>query len=229
MLASIAKGRSRIKNFSQCMDCLSTIDCLRELGADIEIDNTDLYINGYGLSLKKPYGTLYAGNSGTTIRLISGILSGQNFDSTITGDKSTKKRPMDRIITPLTNMGAKIKSLNNSIFAPIYIRSSELKGICLDLCPASAQVKSAVLLAGLYAKGKTQIIEHQKTRNHTELMLKSFNGNIIVENNIITIEPGDLLATNIIVPYDISSAAFLIVACLILKDSSLTIKNVGVN
>lgn len=231
MLASIAKGTSHIKGFLNGADCLSTIKCFNKLGINIENHNNELKVYGKGLhGLKKSEQILDCGNSGTTTRLISGILSGQNFDSIVSGDKSIQKRPMDRIIKPLKMMNANINGINNTAFAPLYIKASRLNSIDYISPLSSAQVKSCILLASLYANGITKITEPVLSRNHTELMLKSFGCNIITNDTTSILNPSnDLYATSIDIPGDISSAAFFIAGACICKDSDLIIKNVGIN
>ncbi len=226
---SISNGVTKIQNFLLGEDCLNTIKCFKEMGVDIQITNEEIVINGVGLyGLKKPSNTLYVGNSGTTIRLISGLLSGQNFNSVITGDSSIVKRPMKRIIDPLTKMNANIYGKNN--LAPLTIKKSNLKSITYTLPVASAQVKSSIIFASLYANGITKIIEPIKCRNHTEIMLKQFGGNIQLNNNEILIHSNPKLkGQNIFVPNDISSASFFIVLALICKNSKIVIEDVGIN
>ncbi len=226
---AISEGITTIENFLLGEDCLNTIECFKKMGVDIEIKNNKIIIKGVGLhGLKKPNETLYVGNSGTTIRLISGLLAGQNFHSSITGDNSIIKRPMDRIIIPLSKMNAKIHGENN--LAPLFIEKSELQGIDYILPISSAQVKSSIIFASLYSKEATKIIEPIKCRNHTEIMLKYFGGNIETNDNEIIVHPQPKLkAKDIVVPNDISSASFFIVLGLISKNSSITIKNVGIN
>ena len=235
MFGSIAKGKTEIKNFLQGADCLSTIHVFRQMG--IEITNQKekgiVTVKGNGLrGLVKPTNMLDVGNSGTTMRLISGILSGQAFDSSLTGDSSIVKRPMGRIITPLSLMGANIKSIHDNGCAPLQINSNPngLTGITYTLPVASAQIKSSVLLAGLYANGETTVIEPSPSRDHTEIMLGMLGANIESQMNRITIKPNPTLTgERIIVPGDISSAAYFIVAALIVPNSEVLIKNVGIN
>lgn len=231
MFSALAEGTAEIDGFLTGEDCLSTIDCFRNLGINIEQNGTTVTVYGKGLNgLSKPSGVLYAGNSGTTVRLMSGILSGQPFSCEITGDSSIQKRPMDRVITPLRQMGAKIFGANSKSFAPLTINPSKLKGITYELPVASAQVKSAILLASLFAESETTIIEPEKTRDHTEIMLNHLGANIETNGNTIISRPvKQLFAKNIKIPGDISSAAFLIVAALILPDSHIIIENIGVN
>lgn len=227
MFSSVARGECIIKNFSSGADCHSTLNIFKQLGTDIEfIDDKTLTIKSDGY-LRKSFTPLDAGNSGTTTRLISGILAGQNFDSTIIGDESLSKRPMTRIIEPLTLMGANIESIDGH--APLTIHGGKLRGINYTSKLASAQVKSCILLAGLYAEGKTTVAEPLISRNHTELMLSYLGADISIENKSVTIYPSDLTAKNITVVGDISSAAFFITAGLIVPNSDFIIRNVGLN
>lgn len=231
MFGSIAKGTTEIQNFLQGADCLSTISCFRSMGVDIENNGDRVIVHGNGLrGLKEPQSVLDCGNSGTTTRLISGILSAQDFCVTLTGDASIQKRPMKRIITPLSMMGANIQSLNNNGCAPLKITGSPLHGIHYQSPVASAQVKSAVLLAGLYADGETRVTEPNISRNHTELMLSCFGANVHTEDTTAVIQPAkELFGQKIIVPGDISSAAFFIAAGLMIPNSEILIRNVGIN
>ena len=231
MFGSIAKGTTIVRDFLMGADCLSTIDCFRKMGINIEIQNKDVIVCGKGLhGLKKPQTVLDAGNSGTTTRLICGILSAQDFTTTITGDNSIQKRPMNRIITPLSLMGADIRSKNNNGCAPLIINKSNLHGIHYNSPVASAQVKSAILLAGLYADGETSVTEPYLSRNHTEIMLEGFGATITSNNTTATVKPADeLYACDITVPGDISSAAYFIAGALIVPGSNLVIKNVSLN
>lgn len=229
MLGSISKGTTSIKGFLNGADCLSTIKCFKDLGVSIDIDNEVITVKGNGIhGLKPPGKTLDVGNSGTTIRLLSGILSGQSFNTNITGDASIEKRPMNRIINPLSKMGATISSNNG--MAPLNITGSKLHGINYKSPIASAQVKSCIMLANLYTNEITTIDEPYTSRNHSEIMLNHFGGNIQVERTVITCNPVDeLYANNVTVPSDISSAAFFIVATLITPNSELLLTNVGIN
>lgn len=229
MFGAISKGITNIKGFLTGADCISTISIFKKMGIDIEMKNTCVKVNGKGLyGLSVPKEILDCGNSGTTTRLVSGILSAQNFTSVLTGDKSIQKRPMNRIIAPLTLMGADIKSNNG--FAPLTITGSSLHGIEYNSPVASAQVKSAILLAGLYADSPTTVIEPAKSRDHTELMLKKFGANLNTTKKSATINPcKELFATDIDVPSDISSAAFFMAAAALVPDSELILENVGIN
>ena len=229
MFGAISNGITNIKGFLTGADCISTISIFKKMGIDIEIQNTAVTVKGKGLyGLSKPGEILDCGNSGTTTRLVSGILSAQNFTSVLTGDKSIQKRPMNRITAPLTLMGADIKSNNG--FAPLTITGSSLHGIEYNSPVASAQVKSAILLAGLYADSPTTVIEPAKSRDHTELMLKKFGANLNTTKTSATINPcKELFATDIDVPSDISSAAFFMAAAVLVPGSELILENVGIN
>ena len=231
MLGSIAKGDTRISGFLTGEDCLSTIDCFKKLGIDIEVNGTDVTVHGKGLKgLSAPAETLDVGNSGTTLRLMSGILSAQPFTTRLTGDSSIQKRPMGRVASPLGLMGAKITSENEKMTAPLTIEGQKLHGIDYTLPVASAQVKSALILAGLYVDGETRITEPEATRDHTEIMLNYLGADIRKEGDTIVVRPAaELKGKDITVPGDISSAAYFIAAALISKDSEVLIKNVGVN
>lgn len=231
MLGAISDGTTEVKNFLQGADCLSTIDCFRKMGVSIENLSDTVIIHGNGLhGLKAPDSILDAGNSGTTTRLISGILSAQNFSCRLDGDDSLRTRPMKRIITPLTQMGADIDSINGNGCVPLKINGSKLHGIHYDSPVASAQVKSAILLAGLYAEGETSVTEPYLSRNHSELMLKYFGADVTSVGTTATVSPATkLTGGSIDVPGDISSAAYFIAAGLIVPDSEILIKNVGIN
>lgn len=231
MFGSIAEGTTTIKNFLMGADCLATIGCFRAMGIDIEVTDEMVTVHGKGLhGLQKPDHTLDVGNSGTTTRLISGILSGQDFDVTLSGDASLNSRPMKRIMTPLGAMGADITSINDNGCAPLLIKGSKIKASHYDSPVASAQVKSAVLLAGLYGDGPTSVTEPAVSRNHTELMLQSFGVDVRCEGKTATVYPPEkMVGQDIIVPGDISSAAYFIVAGLITPDSCITMKHVGIN
>lgn len=230
MLASIASGSSKIKGFLYGADCISTMNCFKKMGIDIDLSNEFIVVHGKGMrGLKESADILDCGNSGTTTRLISGILAAQSFNSVLSGDASIQKRPMDRIITPLKAMGADIRGTNTS-YVPLYINGRALKGINYISNVASAQVKSCVLLAALYADSPSKYTEPKLSRNHTELMLKQFGAEIKSEDNTIDIKPTEnLYACDIQIPGDISSAAFFIAAASICEGSELLIKNVGIN
>ncbi len=227
MLGSLANGVTEISGFLKGADCLSTIDCFRKMGIDIDINGENVTVHGNGLrGLKKPDEMLYTGNSGTTTRLLCGILAGQNFDTSITGDASIQKRPMGRVVQPLSMMGAKIENE----YCPLYITGTKLHGIDYKMSVASAQVKTAIILAGLYADGETVIHEIEKSRDHTELMLSAMGADLTVDNLDITVKPtNDLTAVNVDVPGDISSAAFFLVLGAIMPNSQITVTNVGIN
>ena len=231
MLGALANGTTSITNFLKGADCLSTISCFQKMGIEIEETKSEILVHGKGLhGLSAPTEILDAGNSGTTTRLISGILAGQNFSCDLTGDASIQKRPMKRIMTPLSMMGADITSVHNNGCAPLHIKGAPLKGISYQSPVASAQVKSCVLFAGLYADGKTSVTEPFLSRNHSELMLSSFGASIETCGTTATIEPEPVLtAQKVEVPGDISSAAFFIAAGLLIPGSELLIKNVGIN
>jgi 3-phosphoshikimate 1-carboxyvinyltransferase len=231
MLGSIAKGNTSIENFLMSDDCLRTIDCFRKMGIEITIEGGIVKVNGKGLhGLIEPTDVFDVGNSGTTIRLITGILAGQKFHSTLTGDQSIRRRPMGRVIEPLKKMGAIIHGRQRDNLAPLMIIGKELKGITYEMPVASAQVKSAVLLAGLYAKGATTVIEKEPTRDHTERMLEYFGAAIKRDGKKISIDGGhEFGGKEVTVPGDISSAAFLMVAASIIHGSDILIKDVGVN
>ena len=237
MFGSIADGVTEVRNFLEGADCLATIRCFRSMGIEIEEKNTTVIVHGKGLhGLSAPSGILDAGNSGTTTRLLSGILAGQTFDSKISGDESLNSRPMKRIITPLTQMGAHISSILRNGCAPLYITPGELHGIHYNSPVASAQVKSCILLAGLYAEGETSVTEPSLSRNHTELMLKEFVADIRSSYSLDSTEATasirpceELYGQKITVPGDISSAAYFIAAGLIVPDSEILIEGVGIN
>ena len=236
MLGSIALGTTEITHFLEGADCLSTIDCFRKMGVEIERKPSSILVHGKGLrGLTAPSSTLNVGNSGTTTRLISGILSGQNFATTLSGDDSLNSRPMKRIMTPLNTMGAHIRSLNDNGCAPLHIRPGALHGIHYQSPVASAQVKSAVLLAGLYADSPTSVTEPALSRNHTELMLQGFGAYVATDLHTdgtatAHVEPcKELYGQQICVPGDISSAAYFIAAALLVPGSELLVKNVGTN
>ena len=236
MLGSIALGTTEITHFLEGADCLSTIDCFRKMGVEIERKPSSILVHGKGLrGLTAPASTLNVGNSGTTTRLISGILSGQNFATTLSGDDSLNSRPMKRIMTPLNTMGAHIRSLNDNGCAPLHIRPGALHGIHYQSPVASAQVKSAVLLAGLYADSPTSVTEPALSRNHTELMLQGFGAYVATDLHTDGTAPAhvepckELYGQQICVPGDISSAAYFIAAALLVPGSELLVKNVGIN
>lgn len=237
MFGSISDGITEVTNFLQGADCLATIDCFQKMGIEITNTKERILIHGKGLrGLQKPASALDAGNSGTTTRLLSGILAGQSFDSSLSGDDSLNSRPMGRVITPLSLMGADITSVRENGCAPLLIRPSKLHGIHYRSKVASAQVKSSILLAGLYADGITKVTEPVLSRNHTELMLKGFGAKVtsVLETDGISatasIAPFPKLeGQKIIVPGDISSAAYFIAAGLLVPNSEILIQNVGIN
>lgn len=230
MLGSLAKGVTRVKNFLIGDDCLATIKCFEQMGIKIDQDN-HITIYGNGLNgLKRPSNPLDVGNSGTTIRLLSGILAGQNFSTRISGDDSIVQRPMNRIITPLRQMNANITASRDDSYAPLHIKPSKLKSTLYHSPVASAQVKSSVLLAGLYTEGETSVIEPVLSRNHTELMLKGFGATVKSNGSQATVEGfPKLRGLDIHIPGDISSAAFFLVAGLIVPNSEIYMENIGVN
>ena len=231
MFGSLAEGTTEVTNFLQGADCLSTISCFRKLGIEIENTSQRILIHGKGLhGLTEPSDTLDTGNSGTTTRLISGILAGQRFTTILNGDASIQTRPMKRIITPLSMMGADITSLKGNDCAPLRICGGQLHGIAYKSPVASAQVKSCVLLAGLYADAPTSVTEPVLSRKHTELMLAGFGAHVASSGTTATIEPEpDLNGMKIEVPGDISSAAYFLAAGLMIPNSEILIKNVGIN
>lgn len=248
MLGSIAEGETVIHNFLNSADCIATAECFREMGIDIEPrvkgQESSVHIIGKGLyGLKKPEKILDVGNSGTTMRLLSGILAGQDFDTTITGDSSIRKRPMKRIVDPLSKMGASVESqesrgklvaskveLGQDIFPPLKITGRHLHGIKYELPMASAQVKSAILLAGLYTNEETMVVEKTPSRDHTERMLAYFGLPLKRFGNEISIKGGvSFSGREIDVPGDISSVAYFLVAGLLVSGSELLIRNVGLN
>ena len=231
MFGALADGTTEITNFLQGADCLSTISCFQAMGVDIENTTDRVLIHGAGLhGLKAPSQMLDVGNSGTTTRLISGILAGQPFTTTLNGDASIQKRPMKRIMDPLAQMGAEVRSLKDNGCAPLEIHGGNLHAISYQSPVASAQVKSCVLLAGLYADGSTSVTEPVLSRNHTELMLSGFGAQVTSVGTTATIEPEPhLYSQKISVPGDISSAAYWIAAALAVPNSELVLKNVGIN
>lgn len=231
MFGALANGTTKITNFLIGEDCLSTVSCFRKMGVEIQLEGNDVTVYGKGImGLQEPKEILDVGNSGTTTRLMLGILAGTPFHACIIGDESIAKRPMDRVAIPLRQMGAKIDGRENGRFTPISIRGGQLQSIHYQSPVASAQVKSAILLAGLQANGITTVEEPYLSRDHTERMLKAFGVNVDVNGNTVSIKGGQTLtATDIYVPGDISSAAFFLVAGAIVPNSKITIKNVGVN
>ncbi|PFG13611.1 3-phosphoshikimate 1-carboxyvinyltransferase [Bacillus sp. es.036] len=231
MFGSIANGTTRITNFLPGADCLSTISCFKQMGVRIEQDGASVVVEGQGIEgLKEPSELLDVGNSGTTFRLMMGLLAGRPFHSVLAGDESIAKRPMNRVTVPLSQMGAVIDGREQGTFAPISIRGGNLKGITYQSPVASAQVKSGILLAGLQAEGVTTVSETHRSRNHTENMLESFGVKVNRDGLSVSVEGGQqLTATNVEVPGDISSAAFFLVAGAIVPNSTITLLNVGIN
>lgn len=231
MFGALAEGTTRISGFLQGADCLSTIDCFSRMGVSIEREGDQVTVQGKGwFGLQEPNQKLDVGNSGTTIRLMSGILATQPFHCVVEGDESIAKRPMRRVIGPLREMGAKIDGRKNGEFTPLSIRGGDLKGIQYVSPVASAQIKSAILLAGLQAEGTTSVEEPSVSRDHTERMLRAFGVEVEQSGNLVSVQGGQkLIGREISVPGDISSAAFLIAAVMMLPESELLIKNVGIN
>ena len=230
MLAALAKGASRLEHFSAAADCQSTLDCLKRLGVKIDRADSAVRITGAGLhGLQRSRRDLDAGNSGTTIRMLAGILAGQEFDSTLTGDSSLRHRPMRRVIDPLTQMGAEIHSGHNGV-APLKIHGRKLAGIDYTLPVPSAQVKSAILMAGLFAEGDTEVTELVRTRDHTELALEEFGIKVGRFERTLRVTGGaELRPRDLTVPGDLSSGVFFLAAALILPESSLVLHDVGLN
>lgn len=231
MFGALAQGTTKISGFLKGADCLSTIRCFWQMGISIEQSGSEVLVHGKGLhGLSAPSDILDTGNSGTTTRLISGILAGQQFSSTLTGDASIQSRPMNRIMTPLKEMGADITSLKNNGCAPLSIQGTQLHGIHYNSPVASAQVKSCILLAGMYADGETKVTEPVLSRNHTEIMLHYFGADVRSFGTTASISPEpELTAREISVPGDISSAAYFIAAGLLTPNSEILLKNVGIN
>jgi 3-phosphoshikimate 1-carboxyvinyltransferase len=230
ILATLAEGPSEIFNYAAAADCRSTLECLRRLGIEIDATRERVRIIGRGLDgLKAPKRALDAENSGSTMRMLCGVLAGQKFTSTITGDSSLRKRPMRRVAKPLRQMGAEIRGRDGDL-APLEIRGGNLHAIDYTLPVPSAQVKSAILLAGLYANGVTAVRESVRTRDHTELALREFGGTVETVKDSIRIQPRPrLIARQLTVPGDLSGGVFLASAALVLPDSSLMLHNVGLN
>ena len=240
MLAGLAEGTSELRHFSAAADCHSTLDCMKSLGAEVKIEKDVVRVTGCGArGLQPPSRTLDAGNSGTTMRLLAGILAGQKFTSKLTGDESLQKRPMKRVVGPLREMGADIRAREDN-FAPLEIHGARLKAMDYKMPMASAQVKSAVLLAGLFADGVTSVTEPARTRDHTELALEEFGASIEKHGRTTRVHPlrgaaagangvGKLTAKSLDVPGDLSSAVFWIAAASLFPDSNILIHNVGLN
>lgn len=231
MFGAIAKGKTTVEGFLLGEDCLSTIDCFRKLGVEIDVDGTNVTVNSPGIDeWAEPKEVLYTGNSGTTTRLMLGILSGTGLHTVMTGDASIGKRPMRRVADPLRLMGAQIAGRDNGQFTPLAIQGTKLQAIDYTMPVASAQVKSAILLAGLRAEGTTIVRESEVSRDHTERMLRQFGAQVEVVDGVVSFEGGQqLTGTHVNVPGDISSAAFFLVAGAITPNSRIVMKNVGVN
>lgn len=231
MFGAVAEGITTVTGFLMGEDCLSTVACFQQLGVKIEQDEEKVVIFGNGWDgLKEPCEVLNVGNSGTTIRLMMGILAGRNFHSTIIGDASIGKRPMTRVTIPLSQMGAKIEGRQNGEYTPLSIRGGGIHGITYKAPVASAQVKSSILLAGLQAEGTTTVVEPEKSRDHTERMIRQFGGIVEEDGLAVSVRGGQLLkGTDVQVPGDISSAAFFLVAGAIVPNSTIQLKNVGLN
>jgi len=231
MIGSISNGITVARNFLMGEDCLCTVKAMQSMGIDIEVDRSKVTIYGKGLKgLEAPKEDIYLGNSGTSMRLMAGILAGQNFSSVLTGDNSLSKRPMKRIVDPLKKMGANIRTRGSDFYAPIKIQGGKLKAISYRTPVASAQVKSCILLAGLYAEGTTQVVEPYISRDHTERMLSFFGAEVKRDGLTAAVSPGrDLRSKEFYVPSDISSAAFFIVLALITRDSEIFMRSVGMN
>ena len=231
MFGAIAKGTTTVKNFLRGEDCLSTLNGFKELGVPIEDDGQTITIQGVGFEgLKPALGPIDLGNSGTSIRLMMGILAGTNFQTTLFGDEYLNRRPMQRVMAPLNQMGAHLVGFENTQYPPISIQGAKLAPITYEMPVASAQVKSAIIFAALQAQGTSTIIEKEPSRNHTEQMIKQFGCEIEVSGKTIRVTgPQQLTGQEVIVPGDISSAAFFIVAGAILKNSQVVLKNVGIN
>src|SRR5580658_527764 len=230
MIASIAEGPTRIRNYSTGADCHSTLGCMRALGIEIERQGTEFTVHGKGLDgLRQPAADLDAGNSGSTIRMLSGILAAQPFHTRIFGDESLSRRPMQRIMTPLAQMGAHIRA-HEGKFPPLEIEGGALRPIRYDLPVPSAQVKTCVLFAGLFAEGETVVVEPVRSRDHTEIALREFGADLTVARGVITLQGRPrLTGREVVAPSDLSSASFFIVAALLVPGSHLTIHGVGLN
>ncbi|AMO84973.1 3-phosphoshikimate 1-carboxyvinyltransferase 1 [Solibacillus isronensis B3W22] len=231
MFGSIAEGKTTVSGFLLGEDCLRTIDCFQKLRVDIEVNGTDVTINSPGIDgWTEPKEVLYTGNSGTTTRLMLGLLSGTKLHTIMTGDASIGKRPMRRVADPLRLMGAQIAGRDNGQYTPLAIQGGPLKAIDYKMPVASAQVKSAILLAGIRAEGTTVVREEEISRDHTERMLRQFGATVTVEDGVVSLQGGQTLTgTHVNVPGDISSAAFFLVAGAIAKNSRIVLKNVGIN
>ena len=231
MFGAMAKGKTTVRGFLQGDDCLSTISCFQKLGVDIQVNETNVIITSEGMdNWKEPAEILDTGNSGTTTRLMLGILAGANVHAVLVGDESIAKRPMKRVIEPLRQMGAQISGRDGGQFTPLAVQGSKLSSIDYTMPVASAQVKSAILLAGLRANGLTTVRESEVSRDHTERMLAQFGAEITSENGVVRLQGGQsLTGTHVEVPGDISSAAFFLVAGAIAKESTIRLEHVGLN
>ncbi|MFC4557380.1 3-phosphoshikimate 1-carboxyvinyltransferase [Virgibacillus kekensis] len=230
ILGSLAEGTTKVTNFLTGEDCMRTVNAFKLMGVEIKENGTELTITSKGYKhFNEPVEPIYFGNSGTTARLMLGVLAGLPLFTMAYGDASLTRRPMDRVIKPLSEMGASITGRKNNTYLPLSVSGGSLKGINYTLPVKSAQVKSAILLAGILAEGETEVIEPTPTRNHSENMLEAFGANISRHNTKITVSKSSLKATDVFVPGDISSAAFFMVAAAIKPGSSLTLKNVGLN
>ena len=233
MLSSLAEGTSRAKNILRGEDCVSTMNAFRAMGVRITDTDKECSVSGVGLyGLTEPRDALYLGNSGTTMRLLTGILAGQRFTTVLTGDDSLSRRPMDRVVVPLRQMGAKVTGTGERLTPPLRIEGQPLTGVCHHERIGSAQVKSALLLAGLYAQGQTTVIEEKPSRDHTERMLAAYGAAFTKDGSRLTLDPSAWLTPldNVfVVPGDISSAAFFIVAALIVPGSEIVLKDVCLN
>jgi 3-phosphoshikimate 1-carboxyvinyltransferase len=228
MLAGIAEGTSVFENFSSSADCASTLGCMQAMGAQVRREGNKIEVDGVGGKLNAPLHELDCGNSGSTMRMLSGVLAAQPFTSVMIGDASLSKRPMRRVIDPLQKMGAKIESVDGC--APLTIYGAMLRGMEYQPPVASAQVKSCVLLAGLFAEGETTVIEPVRTRDHTELALKAFGGEVRREGDRVSVLGGQKLrAVNAYVPGDLSSVTFFLCAAALFPGSNLIVDSVLLN
>ncbi|MFZ5906303.1 MAG: 3-phosphoshikimate 1-carboxyvinyltransferase [Nitrospirota bacterium] len=231
IFSALAQGKSVIKNFLRADDPLSTIKAFREMGVEIDDKGMDIIVHGKGIhGLREPHNVIDCGNSGTTMRLLAGVLAGNPFFSVLTGDRSLRSRPMARVIAPLVQMGADISARADNKYPPVAVKGRRLQPIRYPMPIASAQVKSSLLLAGLYADGSTEIIEPAKSRDHTERMLPAFGGAVTVKGLAVKIQGGtSLQAHDVSVPGDFSSAAFFLVGALVIQNSDIMIRDVGIN
>jgi len=229
LIGALAAGDTVIENFLRADDCLATLRCLRALGVAVEDDGSRIIVRGAGPRWRAPAAVLDAGNSGTTMRLLAGILSGQPFTAELTGDASLQARPMDRIVEPLSQMGARVEALGGGRYPPLRITGGPLRGITYRLPVPSAQVKSAVLLAGLFAQGETAVVEPVPTRDHTERMLDWFGGRVTRQAGRVSVTSSGLRGREVRVPGDISSAAFLLAAGAAQAGAEVAVEGVGLN